>query len=53
MEIIRKHFLEEINNKRYQLGNSPLKLNNIISQLAQYQAQYMAANNHYNHTDEN
>jgi len=53
MEIIRENFLIEINNKRADLGNKPLKLHAVIDNLAQEQAQDMADNNYFSHTDKN
>lgn len=53
MEIIRENFLIEINNKRTALGNKPLKLHIVIDKLAQEQAQDMADNNYFSHTDQN
>jgi len=50
METIRTHFLEEINIKRKALGNGPLKLNDIINDLAQEQAKDMAKNQKLEHS---
>jgi len=50
METIRTHFLEEINIKRKALGNGPLKLNDIINDLAQEQAKDMAKNQKFEHS---
>jgi uncharacterized protein YkwD len=41
----------EINNKRIALGNKPLKLNSIINELAQAQAQKMADDQYFSHVD--
>lgn len=51
IEIIRYNFLEEINAKRNELGNTPLKAHPILNEIAQSKAQDMADNNYFDHTD--
>ena len=51
MQIIRNHFLIEINNKRIALGNTSLKLHTVINELAQAQAQKMADDENFSHID--
>lgn len=51
MEIIREHVLEQINKKRSELGNTPLKLHPIMNALAQSKAKDMADNEYFDHVD--
>jgi len=51
MEIIRKHFLQEINKQRTALGNPVLKAHTVLNEVAQSKAQDMADNDYFDHTD--
>lgn len=52
-ENIKQCFLEEINIKREELGNSPLVLHPVLNELAQSKANDMAQHLYFDHTDKN
>ena len=51
LEIIRQHFLQEINKQRTALGNPTLKSHTVLNEVAQSKAQDMADNDYFDHTD--
>jgi len=51
MEIVRQHFLEEINTARTKINSPAMKIDIVLNQIAQEHAQDMADNNYFDHED--
>ena len=51
LEMVRQHFLQEINKQRTVLGNPALKSHTVLNDVAQSKAQDMADNDYFDHTD--
>ncbi|MFA5748270.1 MAG: CAP domain-containing protein [Candidatus Absconditabacterales bacterium] len=51
IEIIKTHFLIELNKERAKNGAGPMKINNVLNQLSQEHSGDMAINNYFNHVN--
>ncbi|MCX6822509.1 MAG: CAP domain-containing protein [candidate division SR1 bacterium] len=51
LEMVRQHFLQEINKQRAVLGNLALTSHTVLNDVAQSKAQDMADNDYFDHTD--